>query len=117
MTPSSPSAPLAMMNSTSPSKRLRSTLTTRSEYFNLRGRLLFHIFTLLACLLDGADHVESLLGKVVVLALEDLREAPHRVGDLHVLALASCEALGDAERLREEPLDLPRARHGQLVVF
>src|SRR6267378_8034125 len=31
-TPSSPSAPLAMMNSTSPSKRERSTLTTRSGY-------------------------------------------------------------------------------------
>ena len=34
-TPSSPSAPVAIMNSTSPSKRLRSTLTTRSGYFTV----------------------------------------------------------------------------------
>src|SRR4051812_34267115 len=36
--------------------------------------------------LDRADHVERLLGQVVVLALEDLAEALDRVLELHVLA-------------------------------
>src|SRR6266851_570760 len=59
-TPSSPSTPVAMMNSTSPSNRLRSTLTTRSGYFN--SSCLLHLLALLPCLFDGAHHVESLLG-------------------------------------------------------
>src|SRR5712692_7700651 len=117
MTPSSPSAPLAMMNSTSPSKRLRSTLTTRSGYFISGCGGLLHLLSLLAGLLDRAHHVESLLRQIVVLSLEDLREAAHRVGDLHVLALASRETLRDAERLREESLDLASARNRLLVVF
>src|ERR1700737_2964743 len=102
-----------MMNSTSPSKRLRSTLTTRSGYFN-SGRCLLHLFALLARFLDRPHHVESLLGKVVVLSLEDLRKAPHRIAHLHVLALAAREALRDAERLGEESLDFACARHCQL---
>src|SRR6266404_792457 len=107
ITPSSPSAPLAMMNSTSPSNRLRSTLTTRSGYFN--SGCLLHLLALLPRLFDRAHHVERLLGEVVVLALEDLGEAAHRVFDLHVLALTSRETLCDAERLREESLDLASA--------
>src|SRR5713226_5212306 len=100
MTPSSPSAPLAMMNSTSPSKRLCSTLTTRSAYFMSGRRGLLHLFTLCARLFDGANHVESLLREVIVLALQDLGEA-----------------LGNEVGLRQEPLDLPRARYCQLVVL
>src|SRR5260370_38600120 len=111
-TPSSPSAPVAMMNSTSPSNRLRSTLTTRSGYFN--SGCLLHLLALLPCLFDGAHHVESLLGEVVVLALEDLGEAAHRVFDLPVLALTSRERLRAAERLREEPRDLASRGHGLL---
>src|SRR5713226_8927532 len=114
-TPSSPSAPVAMMNSTSPSNRLRSTLTTRSGYFN--SSCLLHLLALLPCLFDGAHHVESLLGEVVVLALEDLGEAAHRVFDLHVLALTSRETLRDEVRLRKESLDLAGARHRLLVVL
>src|SRR5712692_10566223 len=106
-TPSSPSAPVAMMNSTSPSNRLRSTLTTRSGYFN-SGRLL-HLLAPLPCLFDGAHHVESLLGEVVVLALEDLGAAARAIFDLQILALTSRETLRDAERLREESLDLTGA--------
>src|SRR6266849_858984 len=116
MTPSSPSAPLAMMNSTSPSKRLCSTLTTRSAYFMSGRRGLLHLFTLCARLFDGANHVESLLREVIVLALQDLGEALHRLADLDVLALAASEALGNEVGLRQEPLDLPRARYCQLVV-
>src|SRR5260370_9701619 len=115
MTPSSPSARLAMMNSTSPSKRLCSTLTTRSAYFNSAARGLFHLLALCTRLFDGADHIESLLGEVIVLALQDLGEALHRLADLDVLALASCETLRNAESLGEESLDLPGARHAQLL--
>src|SRR5216684_5065300 len=88
-TPSSPSAPVAMMNSTSPSKRLRSTLTTRSGYFNSGCGPLLHLLALSARLLDRAHHVKGLLREVVVLPLEDLREALDGLCDLHVLALAS----------------------------
>src|SRR5260370_41572841 len=112
MTPSSPSAPLAMMNSTSPSKRLCSTLTTRSAYFMSGRRRLLHLFTLCARLFDGADHIKSLLGEVIVLALQDLGEALHSLADLDVLALASRETLLHAERLGAESVDLPCARHG-----
>src|SRR5713226_8773145 len=114
-TPSSPSAPVAMMNSTSPSNRLRSTLTTRSGYFN--SGCLLHPLALLTRLFDGAHHVESLLGEVVVLALEDLGEAAHGVFDLYVLALTSRETLRDEVGLGQESLDLAGARHRLLVVF
>src|SRR6266568_794496 len=106
-TPSSPSAPVAMMNSTSPSNRLRSTLTTRRGYF--KSGCLLHLLALFPCLFNGAHHVESLLREVVVLAFENLGEAAHRVFDLHVFALTSGETLRDAERLREESLDLASA--------
>src|SRR5437868_10034589 len=134
-TPSSPSAPVAMMNSTSPSNRLRSTLTTRSGNFipglptawggrrRTRcaagwGRSLFlHLFSLRASLVDRAHHVEGLLGQVVVLAFEDLLEAPHGLGPRHVLAFATGKPLRDAEGLGEEALHLARSRNGLLVVF
>src|SRR3954451_22876209 len=37
-------------------------------------------------LIDRALHVEGCLGNVIVLAVEDLAEAAHRLGDRHVLA-------------------------------
>src|SRR5712692_10419039 len=49
-------------------------------------------------LLDRADHVEGLLGQLVVLALEDLLEALDRVPELHVLAGRTRELLGDEVR-------------------
>src|SRR5258708_17440426 len=114
-TPSSPSAPLAMMNSTSPSKRLLSTLTTRSGYFtSLRGLLLLHRFALLPRFVDRADHVESLLRQVVVLAFQDLLESAHRLADRYRLALAPVEPLCDVEWVPQEPLVLARPAHGLL---
>src|SRR5579859_2519867 len=41
--------------------------------------LLLHLVPLLTRLVDRADHVEGLLREVVVLALEDLEEAAHRL--------------------------------------
>src|SRR6266566_630697 len=103
-TPSSPSAPVAMMNSTSPSNRLRSTLTTRRGYFKSGRRGLLHLLALRPRLLDRTHHIEGLLGEVVVLALEDLGEAAHRVLDLYVLALTSGETLRDEVGLGPESL-------------
>src|SRR6476620_8123221 len=66
--------------------------------------------------LDRADVVEGLLGQVVVLAVQNLAEAAHRLLAGDVLAGQAREDLGDEEGLREEALHLPGARHGQLVV-
>ena len=51
-----------------------------------------------------------------MLAVEDLAEAAHRLGDRHVLAAAAGELLGDEERLREEALDLAGAGDRLLVL-
>src|SRR5207248_8207755 len=59
---------------------------------------------------DGADHVESLLGQLIVLAVEQLLEGADGVLQLHVLALDAGEGLRHAEGLGEEALDLPRDR-------
>src|SRR5918995_1830441 len=73
----------------------------------LLGRLLgfglaAQLARLLDCLLDRPDHVERLLGQLVVLAVEDLLEAFDRVLELHVLAGCPRELLRDEVRLREE---------------
>src|SRR5688572_14741230 len=68
-------------------------------------------------LLDAAHHVERLLGQVVVLALENLLEGADGVLERHELALAARELLADEERLRQHPLDAPRAGDDALVVF
>src|SRR6185369_3770360 len=70
---------------------------------------------LLEGLFDRADHVERLLGQSVALAVENHAEAADRVFQRHVLAGRSGEHFGDVERLREEALDLARARYGCLV--
>src|SRR2546421_13082845 len=74
-------------------------------------RFLRHTLALLTCLLDRADVVERLLGEIVVLALEHLAEAAHRIGHLHVLAGHTGELLRHEHRLSEKALDLARARH------
>src|SRR5947199_9562480 len=76
-----------------------------------------HARGLLAGLLNGADHVEGLFGEVVVLAVNDLLEAADGVGGLDELAFEAGKLLGDEEGLREEALNLARARDDQLVLF
>src|SRR5204862_200430 len=65
---------------------------------------------------DGPDHVEGLLGELIVLAVDDLLEARDRVLDLYVLARRARELLGDEVRLRQEALDLARPRDDELVL-
>ena len=52
-----------------------------------------------------------------MLAFDDLAEAAHGIGNLHVAALAPGKLGGDVEGLREELLHLPGARHRELVIF
>src|SRR5437588_11240958 len=85
--------------------------------FLLFSRLGGHAFSLLARLFDCADHVEGLLGQVVVLAVNDLLEAAYGVGDLDELAFEARELLRDEEGLREEALNLARARDYKLVLL
>src|SRR5881397_1415763 len=66
-------------------------------------------------LADVADHVEGLLGQLVVLAVDDLSEALDGVRELYVPPLRAGERLGDEHRLGEEPLDLPGAGDDELV--
>src|SRR5262245_53934339 len=73
------------------------------------------LFSLLEHFFDGPLHVESLLGNFIVFALGDFTEALARIRQLHVFPGESGELLGHVERLREEPLNLARARHRQLV--
>src|SRR4029077_10845434 len=102
--------------SASPSKRRRSTLTTRTGMGTLLAPLL-HLFADFARLVDVPDQVEGLLRQVVVLAFEDLAEAANGLLDRHVTALLAGELLGHEEGLGEEALDLAGALHRQLVVL
>src|SRR6266851_8552588 len=71
---------------------------------------------LLERFLDRADHVEGLLGERVALARDDHLESLDGVLQLDVLALLAGEVPRHAERLRQEALDFPRARHRELVL-
>src|SRR5436305_15016100 len=104
-----------MMNSTSPSNRLRSTLTTRSGNFIRglptargdrrrtrcaagRGRSFFpHLLGLGASLVDRADHVEGMLGRIVVLALAELHEIAHWLSPEIVIGFSHGEPLGGCD--------------------
>src|SRR5688572_6740539 len=65
---------------------------------------------------NPAFHVEVAFGHAVVLALENLLEPANGVGDRDLTPLTAGEDLRRAERLAEEPLNLPCAVHRHLVV-
>src|SRR5437762_14264333 len=95
-TPISPSAPGTMTISASPSYAAPSGVTSATVNFRPvpgiahRRRPLgggpLHLLRALDRAFDRADHVERLLGQVVVLPVDDLLEAADRVLALHVLA-------------------------------
>src|SRR2546422_4179608 len=66
---------------------------------------------------DGPNHADVLFLHRVVLAFDDLLETPNRLGDRHVLAVETGELLRDEEWLRQEPLNLARARDRQSILF
>src|SRR5258708_37928412 len=75
------------------------------------GRELLALFDRL---FDGADHVESLLRQMIVLAFAKPAETLDGVGEVDELARRAGEDFGSMERLRQEALDLARARHCDL---
>src|ERR671934_962382 len=103
--PSSPAAPGAMTMSTSSVSTGRLAVTT----VNCSG------MSLSAHLVDGAFHVEVLLGHVVKLTVQDAAEALHRLRDRDVHPGQARKDLGHDHGLRQEALDLPGARHGELI--
>src|SRR3954454_18674871 len=145
-TPISPAAPGTTIISTAPSNAGPSGVTSETSNFLVSSATHAGRFGLCFALVDGGilrtlavlllvlalvarhapsllhggvnspDHVEGLLRKLVVLALEDLLEALDRVLELDVLARGAGELLGDEVRLRKEALDLARARHHELVL-
>src|SRR6185436_593906 len=117
-TPNEPSLPGTTTSSTSPdtTSRVGVATSSRSRSAMDAGPLFAEPLGLLDGLVDAADHVEGLLGEVVVLALDDLAEPPDAVGERHVLPGRAREGLGHEEGLREEALDLAGAGHGQLVL-
>src|SRR5688572_32158956 len=104
-TPKSPSVPGTTTMWTF-SERTSFVGVTSSKCRGIRSVLFGHLLGLLDRLVDAADHVESLLGQVVVLTLDQRLERAHRVLDLHELAGNVGEHFGDVERLAEEALDL-----------
>src|SRR5690348_14677578 len=111
--PRYPSAPGSSTSSTVSRTSILSGVTTSisSSFGRAIVVPLLHLRGVGPHILDAAGHVERLLRHVVVLAFGDFLEAADGVGDGHVLALAARELLGHEERLRQELLDLARARH------
>ena len=84
-------------------------------------------------ILDTSNHVEGVLGDVVVLALKDLLESVDglssarikcglAIQSAHLLegdksSLNTSEDLGDGERLRHESLNLSGSLDGELVLL
>ena len=108
-TPNSPSSPGAVTSSTSVSTSAPRGVVTDSLIAAYDASLAI-CSARGAHVVEAALHVERLLGDVVALAVDDLLEAAHGVLDLDVLARRAGERLGDEERLRQELLDLARAR-------
>lgn len=65
--------------------------------------------------LDATNHVESVLGQVVVLTVQDLLEGSDGLLQSHQLTGDTSENLGDSEWLGQESLDLSGSLDGQLV--
>ena len=65
---------------------------------------------------DGAHHVEGLLGQFVALAVDQLLESLDRILYLDVPSFQAGEDLRDEHGLGHEQLDLPGAGDDQLVV-
>jgi len=93
-----------------PPLRRRAAPLAHSPAAGLALDVLRHGDGLLLDLLHRADHVEGLLGQVVVGAREQPLEAGDGVDERDELARLAGEDLGDVEGLREEALDLGRVR-------
>lgn len=78
-------------------------------------RPLLDLLGLFEGFVDRADHVERLLRQMIALTFDDHLEAADGFLQRHVLARRAREHFSNVERLRQETLDLTRARDRQLV--
>jgi len=85
--------------------------------FSLVSVLLSELLSLLVHIINASLHVESDLGQMIQLTLEDHLEALDGLFQGDELAHVSGEHLGDLERLRQELLDLTGSGHDELVVL
>src|SRR5215212_174829 len=99
--PSSPASPGSATKRASPEKIDSSALTTSTRMVWV-GSMSADLLGLLERFVDGADHVERLLGQVVALAVGDHLEAADGFRQRHVLAGRAGEHFGHVERLRQE---------------
>src|SRR5688500_5315214 len=74
-----------------------------------------HCRGLLDRFFDGSHHVKSLLRKIIMLTVDNLAETSDGVFQFHVLSFQTGKLGRNEERLREEALNLARARNNQLV--
>src|ERR1700687_1612857 len=100
--PRQPSAPGRVTSTTASRSNWRSGVTMMSSMdsgsiFYLGAGL--HLLRFFQGFVDGANHVESLLGNVVVLAFDDFLEAADGVFNLDVLAFEPGELRGDEHGL------------------
>jgi hypothetical protein len=85
--------------------------------FALLLRLFGQLLALLYRFLNRSDHVESSFRQMVVFAFDQAFKSFDRVPQVDELAGRAGEDFCNVERLRQEALDLARARNRQLVLF
>src|SRR5574339_412871 len=88
-----------------------------SDYLTHYLRTLGYTISLLAYIVNRADHHEGLFGQVITFSIQDLAETAHCFFERHIASFDTCKAFCHKERLGEEALDLARPRHHELVVF
>src|SRR5690606_33269935 len=97
--PSSPASPGSETNFASPAKIDASALTTSTCMVAMRLSLLQGL-GLLEGFVDGADHIERLLGQGIALAVHDHLEAADGFLERNVLAGGAGKHFGHVEGLR-----------------
>ena len=72
--------------------------------------LLFYFF-------NRSDHVECLLGHIVVLSFDNSLESFYCICGLDIFAGLTCKGFCNMERLAQEPLEFPCPCNNYLVIF
>ena len=75
-----------------------------------------HLLSFFNRFFDGANHVERLLGQVIVLAVQNLGKSTHGVAQRDVLPGLVRKGFGNEEGLGQEALNLAGAEY-RLPVF
>src|SRR3990167_5823432 len=103
--PSSPASPGRATNLASPEKMDSSALTT-STWMVLMVYRRSDLLGFFERFVDGADHVEGLLGQVIALTVHNHLETTDGFGQGNVLAGGTGEHFRNVERLGQEALNL-----------